>query len=65
MVDQGYRRILMRHALVIRIEAQQGDSMSFADQTFAQHTDDDFRAARRRRKRKLAYEKNAHENVEG
>jgi hypothetical protein len=65
VVDQGYRRILARRALAVRIKAQERDSVSFANQSFAQHTDDDFRPAPRRRKRKLAYEKNVHDHAEG
>jgi hypothetical protein len=64
VVDQGYRRILARRALTVRIKAQQCDSVSFANQSFAQHTDDDFRPARRRRNRKLTYKKNVHDHAE-
>ena len=65
VVDQGYCRIVVPRALAVRIEAQERDSVPFADQSFAQHPDDDFRPARRRRQRKLACEKNVHDHAEG
>jgi hypothetical protein len=47
MIDLRYYRVLVGPALGILVKAQKGDSVPFADQSSAQHTDDHFRAAQR------------------